>query len=474
MEVVGDSVRVETQEQDGLHVAFVGCTHGQLDLIYETIARLEQKHNYTVDLLLCCGDFEAVRDQYDLDMMASPKKYHHFKDFRKYYAGEADAPILTIFIGGNHEASNHLRELYYGGWVAPNIYFLGYSGVVQFGGLRVGGFSGIYKPYDYPKGHIEIPPYDSNTTRSSFHVRKYELWKLSLLRQPIDVLMSHDWPQGVLDYGDKDGLIRSKPHWRKEIEEFGDKGLGCEHYTALMYQLGPRYWLSGHMHCKFEAQIPLMSRSRTTTHFFALDKTVPGCDFLEVIHFPHATGKKTLQYDAEWLAILRSAHSLFPTTLTVRPFPVASKHHAAVDAEQAWVASHILAPEGTTAENTTTTTTSTTTNKLAVPYNFVRDVDPYAPPAPREFKLSPQTETFLARLGLEDSSLSSASRQPPVRSAAGALRQQYRQQATAGSGTGTQQHPQRQQSKPGRGRAQRIDVSGRGGRGGGGRGAGRG
>lgn len=33
--------------------------------------------------------------------------------------------MLTVFIGGNHEASNHLQELPYGGWVAPNIYYLG-------------------------------------------------------------------------------------------------------------------------------------------------------------------------------------------------------------------------------------------------------------------------------------------------------------------------------------------------------------
>lgn len=45
----------------------------------------------------------------------------------RYYSGEKKAPILTVFIGGNHEASNHLQELPYGGWVAPNIYYLGMS-----------------------------------------------------------------------------------------------------------------------------------------------------------------------------------------------------------------------------------------------------------------------------------------------------------------------------------------------------------
>jgi hypothetical protein len=47
-----------------------------------------------------------------------------FLHFR-YYSGEKKAPVLTVFIGGNHEASNYLQELPYGGWVAPDIYYLG-------------------------------------------------------------------------------------------------------------------------------------------------------------------------------------------------------------------------------------------------------------------------------------------------------------------------------------------------------------
>ena len=39
---------------------------------------------------------------------------------------------MTIFVGGNHEASNYLQELPYGGWVAPNIYYLGYAGWCPF------------------------------------------------------------------------------------------------------------------------------------------------------------------------------------------------------------------------------------------------------------------------------------------------------------------------------------------------------
>jgi lariat debranching enzyme len=64
--------------------------------------------------------------------------------------------VLTIFIGGNHESSGFMSELPYGGWAAPNIYYMGYSSVVRFAGLRIAGLSGIYKAMDYQKGDCEI------------------------------------------------------------------------------------------------------------------------------------------------------------------------------------------------------------------------------------------------------------------------------------------------------------------------------
>lgn len=43
--------------------------------------------------------------------------FYLFTALRRYYIGEKVAPILTIVIGGNHEASNYMWEL----WVALSL-----------------------------------------------------------------------------------------------------------------------------------------------------------------------------------------------------------------------------------------------------------------------------------------------------------------------------------------------------------------
>ena len=84
-------------------------------------------------------------------------------------------PTPTTAVGGNHEAANYLWELYYGGWAAPDIFFLGYAGVVRFGGVRIGGLSGIFKEPHYGLGHFERPPYHAGSMRSAYHIRELEV-----------------------------------------------------------------------------------------------------------------------------------------------------------------------------------------------------------------------------------------------------------------------------------------------------------
>uniref|UniRef100_A0A1Y1MWP0 Calcineurin-like phosphoesterase domain-containing protein n=1 Tax=Photinus pyralis TaxID=7054 RepID=A0A1Y1MWP0_PHOPY len=197
-----------------MKVAIEGCAHGELENIYNTIKDMEVQEKMKVDLLIICGDFQATRNEGDLYCMAVPPKYYDMCSFYKYYNGDLKAPILTIFIGGNHEASNYLQELPYGGWVAPNIYYMGYSCVLNIAGIRIGGLSGIYKSHDYLKGRSEKPPYSNDTKRSVYHIRNLDVFRLKQVTGPLDIFISHDWPSGIWNYGNIRQLLKFKPYFK--------------------------------------------------------------------------------------------------------------------------------------------------------------------------------------------------------------------------------------------------------------------
>ncbi|KAH0605375.1 uncharacterized protein H6S33_004597 [Morchella sextelata] len=236
-----------------LRIAVEGCGHGTLNAIYDSIAKACAINKWPgVDLLIIGGDFQAVRNMQDLNIMSCPEKYRALGDFHEYYSGKRRAPYLTLFVGGNHEASSHLWELYYGGWAAPNIYYMGASSIVNFRGLRIGGLSGIYNPHHYHLPHHERLPYSPKDVKSAYHVRAYDMFKLYQAQEPIDVMVSHDWPQGIEHCGDLDWLLRKKQFFRSDIEK-GE--LGSPPARSLLYKLKPRYWFSAHLHVKFAAVV---------------------------------------------------------------------------------------------------------------------------------------------------------------------------------------------------------------------------
>ncbi|KAH0579198.1 hypothetical protein H2248_003350 [Termitomyces sp. 'cryptogamus'] len=380
-----------------MKIAVQGCCHGDLDAIYDHIAKLENQNGYKVDLLLICGDFQAMRNWSDLKVMAVPEKYKEIKDFHKYYSGARQAPILTIVIGGNHEASNYLWELYYGGWLAPNIYFLGHAGSVIVNGLRISGVSGIYKDHDFRLGHHEKFPYDNSAQRSIYHIREYCVRKLSLLPQP-DIFISHDWPQSIEHYGDLQRLLRHKKHFKADI----DNGrLGSPPLMGLLKTLKPKRWFAAHLHTRFEATVPHDDTRRLgdneteaeasavinpdeimienedvmdkdilknnpdeialsdeeqhvqplppvapVTKFLALDKCLPRRRFLEVVDIPTPSFNQTklpspagptLSFDPVWLAITRAFHPYFSLSRMQAAFPSETHARALVECELKWV-----------------------------------------------------------------------------------------------------------------------------------------
>jgi lariat debranching enzyme len=261
-------------------------------------------------------------------------RYKQMGSFSQYFLGAKKPHCLTVFIGGNHESSasaapsplrigaeashpspcmrSYMHELPYGGWVAPGIFYLGYSGCILVGGLRIAGsitiqpiscslqlthcmshagWSGIYDRRDFQHGHHEQPPfaahshslapcflsllcrYQRSTLHSCYHVREFDLAKLQLLSGRIDIMLSHDWPQGVCHHGNIQQLLRQKPFLKQDIES-GE--LGNPHAMRLLRDLRPRFWFAAHMHCKFPARVlhapPAQPGAAEITQFLALDK----------------------------------------------------------------------------------------------------------------------------------------------------------------------------------------------------------
>lgn len=337
-----------------------GCAHGDLENIYATLQHLEHMESIKIDLLICCGDFQAVRNEDDLGSMACPEKYKSMHSFWKYYSGEETAPYPTIFVGGNHEASNYLWELYYGGWAAPQIYFLGYAGVIRFGGLRIGGLSGIFKPQHYRAGHYERPPYNENDLRSVYHVREYDVSKLLLIEDPLDIFISHDWPRGIAKFGDVGGLLRHKPHFEEEVM---NGTLGSKPGEWLLQKLKPSYWFAAHLHTKFAALV--QHNGGEITKFLALDKCLPNRNFLQVIEVAVDDSTPEFRYDEEWLAITRACNPFFPLSFKCTELP--RSEDLELKKHREWVKKQLLE------------------RGVAVPTDFQTTVSPYNP---REAKQS--------------------------------------------------------------------------------------
>ena len=142
-----------------------------------------------------------------------------------------------------------MKDLYYGGWVAENMYYMGYSGFVDWNGLWIGGISGIFKPYDFKKGYTEVYPFSDSDIKSVYHTREFEVMKvLHMNSEPIDIMLSHDWPTVIGDITDKKALLKIKPHFDEDLRTHK---LGNPHFNQILKTLKPQFWCSAHLHVRW-------------------------------------------------------------------------------------------------------------------------------------------------------------------------------------------------------------------------------
>jgi len=163
-----------------VNLAVYGDIHGNVDLMYNHAISLSD-----IDVVLQVGDFTPIRRDEDFAHYFAPRRHDLPGDFVDYFEGKKEAPFLTLFIGGNHEPWGVLAEHKDGGFLVPNIFYLGRSGVVDVRGVRIAGLTGLYDP-----NHYRLP-LSTDCSDSWKYYREDEVKKLE--GEEFDILLLHDW-----------------------------------------------------------------------------------------------------------------------------------------------------------------------------------------------------------------------------------------------------------------------------------------
>lgn len=227
--------------------AAVGDVHGHFRLMVELLQITEKKLGVSLEFVLQVGDFEPVRHEADLSSVAAPAKYLKMGDFPDVLSGQVTFPWPVHFIGGNHEPYAFLEIMPVGGDVAHNCHYMGRVGFKDIGGLQVAGLTGIYSQLNHDKSR---PPLANMPTASKKLWTYFNKGDVQLLeqtaKQPVDVLLLHDWPQGLVTAANVEALQRHNS--RIAID-----GVGNAVGSALIKKLSPQLVLCGHMHIAHSA-----------------------------------------------------------------------------------------------------------------------------------------------------------------------------------------------------------------------------
>lgn len=329
--------------------------------------------------------------------------------------------------------------------------------------LKVAGLSGIYKSHDYKLGRFEAPPYNNSELRSVYHTRHFEVERLramALHNNPIDIMISHDWPRGIEQHGDVNKLIQQKPFFKQEIES---NSLGSMANENLLHALKPKFWFAAHLHVKFEATVHhsasndrsgdvnkekkpnaatdvneatnfiamesnegicpnpnntnMKSLTDQMTQFLSLDKCLPKRRHLHLLHIePLSTrdaidskevvngdqNKSWLEYDPTWLAVHRRTEDWSQRTHNRLQIPHDEFEQAPITIEELQDIMNSLKASASHKNNN-----RDLSNPMAIPQNFIQTVRPQDPRdkqqvgPPRPMVGNPQTDELLEMLGME-------------------------------------------------------------------------
>ena len=278
-------------------IFITGCLHGEWDLLLDTVEE-KIKSGEKIELILVTGDCETFRNEEDMESFAAPLKYHILGSFYKIYNGERKVPCPTIIIGGNHEAADLLFQMPFGGYIAPNVYYIGRSAQILVGDIRITGESGVYLASDYFRSVDEKFPLRSVADlHTNYHIRAFTDFQLFGLTST-QIMMTHDWPSTIpLKYSNP--FFRRK---RSDLVESDRKGVfGLPNGIQLMNALRPHSWFASHHHFTMDSQI------NEYTHFYALPKPTR-YDWYRIAEIEGNVGP--IKIAGEWISILKATSDL--------------------------------------------------------------------------------------------------------------------------------------------------------------------
>lgn len=179
-------------------------------------------------------------------------------------------------------------------------------------------------------------------------------------------------------------------HFREEIDS---NRLGSPPMEDLLKHLQPKYWFAAHLHCKFAALVN--HDDEKTTKFLALDKCLPNRRFLQLLDIEtDNTDALKMEYDLEWLTILKSTNHLLSVkhSNNFMPGPNGQERFEFIPSQEELEETKKKFKDG-----------------LKIPENFSATVEPFNPDnsfdqsqeQPKAI-INPQTSQFCKLLGIDD------------------------------------------------------------------------
>jgi len=252
--------------------AAVGDVHANMHAFVDLVTDWERESGTRVAFVLQTGDFEPHRDEADLQTMAAPAKHKRVGSFPDFANGSATFPWPVYFIGGNHEPYGFLDQHPDGEWIAENCRYLGRAGAVTLAGLRIVFLTGIHREADFRSTRAPVERINHVPNKAFTAITEGDIEK-ALSFESADVLMMHDWPEGIVSPSDH-GFFEQNCR-RLRLQQLGNP------YGRLLVELlAPRLVFCGHMHMRYRAELEASGGSATSV--YCLGRVEQGRDGLAV------------------------------------------------------------------------------------------------------------------------------------------------------------------------------------------------